>query len=214
MRTLPAQLLAALRAFVVLSVVLGLAYPLLLVGVGAVAFPHQAHGSLLGQAFLAADGRPLPQYFQSRPSAAGDGYDPTKTAASNRGPSDVTDTPGRTSLLTDICARSASIGSADGVSGDRAYCADGKGAPTSPGTPGRTDTVPPDAVTASGSGLDPHISPAYALLQVDRVARARGLDPARVRALVEEHVQGRVLGFLGEPRVDVLELDLALDRLR
>lgn len=216
-RTLPAQLLTALRTFVVLSVLLGLAYPLALVVVGAVALPRQAHGSLVrvdgqvvgsslvGQSFLAADGTPLPQWFQSRPSAAGDGYDPTRTAASNRGPGDATDTLDRTSLRTQVCDRSAAVGSADGVSGARPSCPDGSASPAA---------VPPDAVTASGSGLDPHISPAYARLQVDRVAAARGLDPARVRALVEDHVQGRVLGFLGEPRVDVLELDLALARLR
>lgn len=231
------QLLAALRAFVVLSVLLGLGYPLAVLAVGQLSSPANANGSLvkaggrvvgsdlIGQAYTdPKTGTPLAQYFQSRPSAAGDGYDPTKTAASNRGPEDVTDTPddpatpaddSRTSLLTSVCGRSSDIGSADGVSGARPYCG-----PNGTGTPGRRGTapaapaVPPDAVTASGSGLDPHISPAYALLQVNRVAAARKVDPARVRALVTRYEQGRTLGFLGEPRVNVLELNLALDRLR
>lgn len=226
MRSLPGQLLAALRAFLVLSVILGIGYPLVVLAVGQVAFKGNANGSLIkvdgkvvgsdliGQGFNDKNGAPLANYFQPRPSAAGDGYDPTSTAASNRGPEDVADVTGRTSLLTDICTRSKDIAAADGVDGARRYCnADGKGAPGASGAGPKDVDVPPDAVTASGSGLDPHISPAYARLQVARVARARNLPVERVRALVEKYVQGRNLGFLGEPRVNVLKLNLALDRL-
>lgn len=224
MRTLPAQLLAALRFFVAMSLVLGLGYPLLLV-FAALTMPGNAHGSqierdgtsvgssLIGQSFTDAKGQPLTRYFQSRPSAAGDGYDPTSTGASNLGPEDVTDVPGtdgRKSLLTQVCERSRAIGQQDGVDGARPGCApDGTAKPGA--EPDATRAVPPDAVTASGSGLDPHISPEYALLQAPRVATARSLPVDQVRVLVEEQVQGRVLGFLGEPRVNVLELNLALD---
>jgi K+-transporting ATPase ATPase C chain len=271
-----AQHLAALRALLVLTAVVGLAYPLVMVGV-ARAMPGRADGSLvqnasgqivgsrfIGQAFTDADGNPVPRYFQSRPSAAGDGYDPTATAASNLGPEDVVDTAVRPSLLTQVCARSLAVGMLEGVDGRRPYCtADGVGAVlavfrrdgfTGPvtrvvsvnqtGTPflatyegvpvetaqAHTDyvarggvitpirgdapagpAVPADAVTASASGLDPHISPAYAALQVPRIARVRGLSEAAVRTLVSEHTDSRALGFLGEPGVNVLELNLALD---
>jgi potassium-transporting ATPase KdpC subunit len=236
MRALPGQLLASLRTFVVLSLLLGIAYPLLVMGVSQVAFKDNANGSLvkrdgqvvgsdlIGQAFSDADGAPIAKYFQPRASAAGDGYDPTGTAASNRGPEDTEDTPddpattdddSRTSLLTSICTRSKEVGAANNVSGARKYCtADGVGAPSAvQGASSSAAAVPPDAVTASGSGLDPHISPAYARLQVARVAQARGLQVEQVRALVDKAVQGRTLGFLGEPRVNVLKLNLALDRL-
>jgi K+-transporting ATPase ATPase C chain len=267
-----AQHLAALRALLVLTAIVGLAYPLLLVGIGKVpGLSGRASGSmtpvgstLIGQSFTGADGNPVPRYFQSRPSAAGDGYDPTTTAASNLGPEDVVDTPDRQSLLTQVCARSLAVGTLEGVDGSRPYCtSDGVGAvlavfhrdgftgpitrvvsvnqtgapflatyqgvrvePATEGedyralggviTPIRGDApdrpvVPADAVTASGSGLDPHISPAYAALQAARVARARGIDVARVRDLIAEHTDGRALGFLGEPAVDVLALNLALD---
>jgi K+-transporting ATPase ATPase C chain len=146
---------------------------------------------LIGQPFVDAEGKPLPQWFQPRPSSAADssnsadpGYNPLFTAASNKGPSNP-------DLIKLIDERRASVAAFDGV------------APAQ---------VPPDAITASASGLDPHISPAYAYEQVARVATARRLDPAAVRSLVDSHVQGRVLGFLGEPRVNVVELNLALDR--
>ena len=183
---------AALRTLLVLTVVLGLGYPLLMTGVAQVALRHNANGSLvqrdgrtvgsslIGQSF---DGRL--GYFQSRPSAAGEhGYDALASSASNLGPENA-------DLVTAIGERRAAAARADGVA-----AAD----------------VPPDALLASGSGLDPHISPAYAQLQVPRVARDRGLDVAVVERLVEQHTQGRVIGFLGEPRVNVLELNLALDR--
>ena len=141
--------------------------------------------TLIGQSFVDADGAPLAQYFQSRPSAAGDGYDGGASSGSNYGPENA-------DLISAITDRRAAVAAFENV--DPA-------------------DVPADAVTASASGLDPHISPAYALLQVDRVAAARGLDEAEVRALVESKIQARDLGFLGEPRVNVLELNLALDAL-
>jgi len=203
------QYLAALRTFLVLSVILGLAYPLVMTGIGQAVLGGNADGSfvaqdgktvgsdLIGQAFTRpalvngepaedADGNPVveadPAYFQSRPSAAGAGYDPLSTSASNLGPESA-------DLIAAVKDRRAVAARLDGVAPRR---------------------VPADALLASGSGLDPHISPAYALQQVARVARERGLDAARVRALVDEHTQGRTLGFLGEPRVNVLQLNLAL----
>lgn len=235
MRTLPGQLLAALRSFLVLTLILGVAYPLVVLAIGQVAFKDNANGSLvkradgtvvgsdlIGQLF-SDDNGPIAKYFQPRPSKAGDGYDPTGTAASNRGPEDTEDIApdatvegdaGRTSLLTDVCTRSKEVGAAEGVEGARRFCnADGVGDPDSADPGPARPAVPADAVTASGSGLDPHISPSYARLQVKRVATARNLPVDAVRQLVEQHVQGRNLGFLGEPRVNVLVLNLALDRL-
>jgi potassium-transporting ATPase KdpC subunit len=196
--------LAALRALLVLTVILGVAYPLLVAGIGQLAFSRQANGSLLegsghvvgssllGQPFVDAAGNPLPQWFQPRPSAASDpsnskdpGYNPLFSGPSNKGPSNP-------DLIKAIDQRRASVAAFDGV------------------PPAQ---VPPDAVTASASGLDPDISPAYAYEQADRVAGARHLAPSAVRALVARYVQGRTLGFLGEPRVDVLDLNLALTRL-
>lgn len=272
------QHLAAVRALLVFTALLGLAYPLAVAAVGQVpGLRSRAEGSLLtgpdgevvgsrlvGQSFTGTDGTALPQYFQSRPSAAGDGYDPTATSASNLGPEDVLDTPDRPSLLTQVCQRSVAVGELEGVDGRRPYCTpSGVGAvlavfpargavvtrvvsaneacPATPFVgeyegvrvecrdvgedvtvarivPVRGDApgdpaVPPDAVTASGSGLDPHISPAYAAIQVPRVARERHLPEDRVQALAEDHTTGRTLGLLGEPVVNVLELNLALDRL-
>ena len=147
---------------------------------------HTVGSSLIGQNFTDDKGNPLPQWFQPRPSAAGaTGYDPTSSSASNLGPNN-------TDLLKAVQDRRAAAAALDGVD------------PAS---------VPPDAVTASGSGLDPDISPAYAYEQVARVAKARGLDAAQVHALVASHIHGRDLGFLGEPTVNVLELNLALQQL-
>ncbi|WP_131786874.1 potassium-transporting ATPase subunit C [Protofrankia symbiont of Coriaria ruscifolia] len=287
------HLLAALRVLLVLTVITGIAYPLTITAVAQLpGLKHRADGSLvkaangqvvgsalIGQLFTDSDGNPIPKYFQSRPSAAGDGYDPTATSASNLGPEDAVDAfddPATTdddeskqSLLTQVCGRSKAVGELEGVNGQRPYCTSGgvgavlsvfyrdpgyagpvtrvvsvnEECPAEPFVatyegvkvecatlggdyaagrrvivpgPGKSEDnpVPPDAVTASGSGLDPDISPAYANLQVSRVARARGLDPAVVHKLVEDRVDNRALGFLGEPTVNVLELNLALDKLR
>jgi potassium-transporting ATPase KdpC subunit len=189
------QVGAAVRALAVLTAILGLAYPLLMTGIAQVVFPGQADGSLvhsegrivgsrlIGQQFADADGNPLPQYFQPRPSASD--YDPLASGASNLGPDNQ-------ELVAEVQSRRSSVAEQNRLA---------------------PHAVAPDAVTASGSGLDPHISPAYAEQQVQRVADVRGLNPARVRALVQQHTQGRALGFLGEPVVDVLTLNLALDRL-
>lgn len=276
---------AALRALLVLTVVVGLAYPVLIWVVAQLpGLRDKADGSLLekdgkplgssliGQLYTDADGNPLPQYFQGRPSAAGDGYDPLSSGATNLGPEDIVDTPDRPSLLTQVCARTKAVALLEGLmdeAGARPFCTGGgvgavlsvigprdtNGLVTRPvrvisvnepcavtdrpfldtyegvrvecardgedydtgqivpirgGAPAEPP-VPADAVTASGSGLDPHISPAYAELQVARVAAARGMSPERVRALVAAHTEGRTLGFMGEPRVNVLELNLALD---
>jgi len=207
MSRLPAwigQHLAAVRAIIVLTVITGFIYPLVVLGIGQAAFHNQANGSLVSangkvvgssllcQEFVDSKGNPLPQYFQPRPSTASAansktdfGCDPNYSGASNLGPNNTT-------LLQNIQQRKAAYAKLNGV-------------PAS--------SVPPDAVTTSGSGLDPYISPQNAYLQVNRVASARHLSPAQVKALVDSHVQGRVLGFLGEPRVNVLALNMALDEL-
>jgi K+-transporting ATPase ATPase C chain len=184
------QLLPALLAFVAFTVVLGILYPLAITGISQLGFSDKANGSLvkrdgivvgsslIGQSFTAA------RYFHPRPSAAGDGYDGTSSAASNLGPSNPT-------LTKDVTARIVAYRHANGLTA---------------GTP-----VPVEAVTSSGSGLDPHISPADARIQAARVGRARNLPLTTVLALVKEHTDGRTLGFLGEPGVNVLELNLALD---
>ncbi|HEY1531970.1 MAG TPA: potassium-transporting ATPase subunit KdpC [Galbitalea sp.] len=191
------QVAVAVRAMVVLTVVLGVGYTLLITGIGQLALPAQANGSLvrvggkavgsslLGQAFTTAKGVALPQWFQSRPSAAGNGYDGGASSGSNYGPNNRT-------LEKLIADRQKAVEKLDGV-------------PLS--------SVPADAVTASGSGLDPDISPAYALLQVDRVAKIRGLEPSVVKKLVESKIQGRELDYLGEPTVNVLTLNIALAQL-
>ncbi|MFD7103969.1 K(+)-transporting ATPase subunit C [Streptomyces celluloflavus] len=204
------QHLAALRLLLVLTVLTGIAYPLAVTGIAETVFPHRANGSplpahgtpvasrLIGQSFSLpkqhpADPhealRPDPRWFQPRPSAADAGkgagpYDPTASNASNLGPNDA-------GLTRTVRARRLAVAAFDRVP------------PAS---------VPVDAVTASGSGLDPDISPAYAYEQAGRVAGARGLAPAAVRGLVAGHVQGRFLGFLGQERVNVVELNHALAR--
>jgi K+-transporting ATPase ATPase C chain len=175
-----------------LCVVTGLIYPGVVTGLAQLLFPRQANGSLVtvngrvvGSALI---GQPFtqPYYFHSRPSAAGTGYDATASAGTNKGPTD------RKLADTLIASRVDSAVLRDGaVKGE----------------------VPSDLVTASGSGLDPHISPATAFVQVARVARARGADSARLRALVDAHVEGRQFGLFGEPRVNVLLLNIAVDSL-
>jgi potassium-transporting ATPase KdpC subunit len=281
------QHLAALRALLVFTLALGLLYPLAVTAIAqAPGLKDKANGSLvsqdgrvvgssiIGQSFADADGNPLPRYFQSRPSAAGAGYDPTATSASNLGPESIVDTlpdpankddAGKQSLLTQVCARSKAVGELEGVSGARPFCtAGGVGAvlavfgthsgdghvtravsvneacPAAPfldtyqgvtvecatfgvdytrgvlvpirGAAPADPAVPADAVTASASGLDPGISPAYARLQVARVATARGITTAQLRELVDAHTTGRALGFMGEPWVNVLQLNLDLDK--
>ena len=198
------QHIAALRGLLLFTVICGIIYPLVMFGIAQVAFHNQANGSLVSyqgkvvgssllcQEFVDAKGNPLPQYFQPRPSEAVNpasktdyGCDPGFSAASNLGPNNSV-------LVQDIKARQQQIAQFDHV-------------PVS--------SIPPDAVTASGSGLDPDISPQNAAIQVDRVAQARHLSPAVVQALVAKYTQGRNLGFLGEPRVDVLNLNIALDKL-
>jgi K+-transporting ATPase ATPase C chain len=289
---------AAFRALLVLTVITGLAYPLFIWLVAQIPGLHdKAEGSILtvngkpvgsrliGQLFTDKDGNPLPQYFQSRPSAAGNGYDPLSTSASNLGPESIVDTPAdlsqlaagksasdagfKPSLLTQVCKRSADVGQHEGVDGSRPFCTgDGVGAvlsvigprdargnvihptrvvsvnepcQTTP-TPFQTiyegvrvecakygedysigqivpfrgaapadPAVPADAVTAGGSGLDPHISVAYAGIQVARVAKARHASPDQIRAVVAQYRSDRALGFLGEPTVNVLQLNLQLD---
>ena len=280
--TLIRQHWAALRALLVLTVIVGIGYPVLIWLVAQIpGLKDKADGSiielngkpvassLIGQLFTDDKGNPLPQYFQSRPSAAGAGYDTLTSGASNLGPESIVDTPDRPSLLTQVCSRSKAVGDLEGLDGRRPFCTgEGVGAVLSVIGPRDTagkvvrptkvvsvnepcgtvprpfiDTyegirvvcatagadysagqivpvegaavdpaVPADAVTASGSGLDPNISPAYAELQIARVAKTRGVSPDAVRELVTSHTEGRTLGFLGEPRVNVVELNIALDQ--
>lgn len=193
-RTATRHYWVALRAMLVFTAVLGLAYPLVVTGIGQLAFPWQANGSpvtsggrtvgsaLIGQSFADAEGKPLPKWFQPRPSSAGDGYDAAASSGSNWGPENP-------DLIAAIAERRGSIATFDGVS------------------PGE---VPADALTASASGLDPQISPDYALLQVARVAQARDLPASDVRRLVESKIAERDLGYLGEATVNVLQLNRAL----
>jgi potassium-transporting ATPase KdpC subunit len=294
---------AALRALLVLTVITGVAYPLAVWAIALLPGLHaKAEGSiisvagkpvgstLIGQSFTDNDGNPLPRYFQSRPSAAGAGYDPMASGASNLGPESVVDTPAdpskltpgadpstagfKPSLLTQVCSRSAAVGKLEHVDGARPFCTGGGvgavlsvlgprdstgnvshptqvvsvnepcskpgSAPASVfqqfyegvrvqcaeygqdysagqvvpirGAAADSPAVPADAVTASASGLDPDISPAYADIQVARVAGSRGISAAQVRAAVSHNQHGRLLGVFGEPTVNVLALNLELDR--
>lgn len=282
------QLGASLRMLLIFTAILGVVYPL---GIAVVALTpglnSRADGSmvtvdgkvvgsrLIGQSFTDAEGNPLVQYLQSRPSAAGAGYDPTATSASNLGPESIVDVlpdpviagdTGKQSLLTQVCSRSLAIGRLDGVDGSRPFCtADGVGAvlavfwsgpgyagtitkvvsvnqqtPATPflasyqgvevvvathgadyskgelvpirGSAPADPAVPADAVTASASGLDPEISPAYARIQEARIAAARHVTVDQVAAVVRQFDQGRDLGFIGEPRVNVLLVNVELDK--
>lgn len=267
---------AAVRALLVLTVITGLIYPLFVWLLAQIPGLHdKAEGSivsvggkpvgsrLIGQLFTDASGNPLPQYFQSRPSAAGNGYDPMSTGASNLGPESM-------SLLNQVCSRSVAIGKLEAVDGSRPFCTgggvgavlavigprDARGAVIRPtrvisvnepcettsapflntyegvrvecakkgedysigqmvpirGAAPADPVVPADAVSSSGSGLDPDISVAYADLQVARVAKARHVSPEQVRDVLAQYRTGRVLGFIGEPSVNVLQLNLQLDR--
>jgi len=283
---------AALRLLAVFTVAFGAVYPLAVTAVAQVpGLHHRAEGSLIhdasgtlvgssliGQMFTDASGNALVQYLQSRPSAAGHGYDPTATSASNLGPESIIDAlpnptrsgdSGTQSLLTQVCARSYATGALEGVDGARPFCSpsgvgavlavfhagpgyagpvvravsinetcNGGGKPFVSTYQGVTvecghfgedytsgqvvpvrgrlpapPVVPADAVTASGSGLDPEISPAYADLQAARVATARRIPLSEVQAVIAGHRAGRDLGFLGEPGVNVLAVNEALDQL-
>jgi K+-transporting ATPase ATPase C chain len=184
------QLRPALMMTLVLCVITGLIYPGVVTALAQLLFPRQANGSLVsvngkvvGSAII---GQPFtqPYYFHPRPSAAGNGYDDTLSGGTNLGPTSA--------KLADTLIAPA-IDSA--VKNDGAV----KG------------KIPSDMVTSSGSGVDPHISPANAMLQVARVANARGVSDATMRALVEQHIEGRQFGFFGEPRVNVLLLNIAVD---
>lgn len=182
----------ALRVTIVSIVLLGLIYPFMMTGLAQLIFPRQANGSLLtvnGKAVGSTIVGQLwtkPQYFQGRPSAAGKGYDPTSTGGTNLGPT--------SKKLID--ATKATIATLE------------KQNPDASGAP------PMDLVTSSGSGIDPDISPEAAYWEAPRVAHARGMKLDSVNALVAQHVQGRTFGFLGEPHVNVLELNLALDGVK
>ena len=183
----------ALTLLIFFTIVTGAIYPLVVTQISQVVFPNKANGSLIersgkpvGSALI---GQPFsnPEYFWGRPSATSPfPYNASASSGSNQGPLNP-------ALAEAVEARIKALREAD---------------------PGNTAPVPVDLVTASGSGLDPHISPAAAAYQVSRVARARGLDVQKVRALVADATEGRQLGFLGEPRVNVLKLNLALDAAR
>mgnify|MGYP001554938397 CR=1 FL=1 len=191
------QYWVAIRAMLALTVVLGIAYPLVMTVVGQVMMNANANGSkeslddktvastLIGESYTDKKGNPLTQWFQSRPSAAGTGYDANASSGSNWGPNNP-------SLIDAIKSRKAVIEKAYGATASQ---------------------IPADAVTASGSGLDPDISPAYATLQVKKVAETRGISVAIVERLVRKNTHSRELGFLGDPVVNVVQLNIDLAKI-
>ncbi len=199
---------AGLRAMLVLTLVCGVIYPLVVTGIAQTAFHDKANGSevkadgkpagssLLGQTYTLEkkdkDGNPLPdpKYFQSRPSAAGPNTENTQYSLTVSGASNLA--ADSKVLLASVEQRRKDVAEFNAVS---------------------PSAVPPDALTASASGIDPDISPAYAKLQTQRVAKANHLPASKVAQLVEDHTEGRIAGFLGDPRVNVLELNIALQKL-
>jgi K+-transporting ATPase ATPase C chain len=184
------ELKPAILITVVFTILTGLLYPLAVTGIAQIAFPHQANGSIVSLhgkeigSSLIAQNFTKPEYFHPRPSAAGDkGYDPTSSSASNLGPTNP--------ALADRLKKDAAAFRKD--------------------NPDYTGPIPADAITTSGSGLDPEISPANAIAQSARVAKARNISTDRVAQLIAAHTEGRQLGILGEPRINVLELNMALD---
>lgn len=181
----------ALSLFIVLAITLGLCYPLLMTGVAQVTMPNKANGSMIEQngslvgSTLIGQTFDQPEYLWTRPSAAGDGYDAAQSSGSNLGPLNP-------ELVTNVETQVQKLKAAD---------------------PQNTTPIPLDLVTMSGSGLDPHISPAAAEWQVNRVARIRGISSEQVQKVIDAHTEGRQLHWLGEPRVNVLAVNLALDEM-
>ena len=206
------QLLISLRiTFILLLLVSGI-YPLVVWGISQVAFKHQANGSLIrnaqGQVIgseLLAQGFTKPEYFHPRPSAAGNGYDPTASGGTNLGPTSD-------KLINGVHKKDLSPGKPDPADFDGV--ADLAKAYRTENGLAATARVPVDAVTRSASGLDPQISLANAQIQIARVAKARGLSEEAIRGLIAENTSGRGLGVLGEPAVNVLKLNLALDTVK